>query len=128
MSDGTDSDPGEVERLKAQMWKKPFFIMLRKNLRIEKSPALMLEHYRWIIGLEKRGVVFASGPTFERSSTLGEGMTVFRVDSFEAAEELAAGDPFVRDGAVSYEIRKWQINEGRMVLTVDFSDLSAAPS
>jgi hypothetical protein len=50
------------------------------------------------------------------------GMTVFRADNFDEAGELAASDPFVISGAVKFEIQRWQINEGRINVSIDFSD------
>ena len=82
----------------------------------------MLEHYCWIIELEKQGRVLASGPVTERGGGPGVGMTVFRCDSFEEAAELAATDPFFTSGAAEFEIARWQINEGRLTVSIDLSD------
>ena len=79
---GTDTpDPmAEVERLKAAMIKRSFFVMFRRVVAPERLQPVLLDHYRWIIALEKQGSVFASGPLF------------------------------------------WQVNEGRLSVSVDFSD------
>jgi uncharacterized protein YciI len=114
----------EVERLKARMLKRSFFVMSRTIVEPAKLPTLALPHYQWIIELEKQGVVFASGPLFKRDGSAGVGMTVFRVTDYEAAEALAASDPFCTGGAATYDLQRWQINEGRLTVTVDFSDQS----
>lgn len=114
----------EVARLKGAMLQKSFYVMRRRMVAPEKLLAAMLDHYRWIIDLEKRGLVFASGPVFERDDRPGVGMTVFKVENFEEAEELAAGDPFCICGAAEFEIARWQVNEGRISVTIDFSDQS----
>jgi uncharacterized protein len=49
-------------------------------------------------------------------------MTVLRADSFEAAHAMASEDPFCKVGAVSFQIQKWQVNEGRIQIHVDISD------
>lgn len=121
MSEETDS-ANEVARLKGLMLKKIFYIMRRKIIDPQKLPSVMLDHYQWIIGLEKQGVIFASGPVTERDGRPGVGMTVFKVGSFEEAERLAATDPFCLSGAAEFDIACWQVNEGRMSVTVDFSD------
>ena len=125
MSDASTLDTrGEIERLKALMLKRRFFVMFRRIVAPEKLSAVTLDHYRWIIDLEKQGVVFASGPVFTKDGKPGVGMTVFRVDDMATAERLAAGDPFCSSGAAEFDIQRWQINEGRVTMSMDFSDQS----
>ncbi len=112
----------EVKKLKDQMLQKSYYAMFRTPLDSSKVPAVMLEHYHWMIALEKENQVFLSGPLFKSDGSPGVGMTVFRCESFEQAESIAEQDPFVVCGAVSYEIQRWQINEGRVNISVDFSD------
>jgi uncharacterized protein YciI len=118
----SDDPLAEVERLKALMIKRSFFAMFRTVVAPERLKTVMLDHYRWIIGLEKQGMVFASGPLFRKDGQQGVGMTVFRAASIDEAEALAAGDPFVTSGAAEFEIQRWQINEGRLTVAIDFSD------
>lgn len=119
----THANP-EVERLKARMLKKSYYVMFREVVDTSRISAAVLDHYHWIIGLEKEGRVFASGPLFEADGSQGVGMTVFRAGSAEEAAALAAGDPFCTTGAVRFSIRRWQLNEGRLQLHVDLSDQS----
>ena len=85
---------------------------------------LMLDHYRWIIALEKEGLVFGSGPLFKADGSQGVGMTIFRAPDQVAAAAMAALDPFVSGGAASFTIERWQVNEGRITMSIDFSDQS----
>lgn len=114
--------PTEVLALKEKMLQKQFFVMTREMLDPGKLSPVLLAHYRWIIDLEKQGKVFASGPMFEKDGQQGVGMTIFRVDSWEEAEQLAAADPFCEAGAVDFSIQRWQVNEGRVNVSIDFSD------
>jgi hypothetical protein len=122
LSDHAEDRKRQVERLKERMLKRSFFVMFRQLLDPSKLPDQMLAHYQWIIGLEKRGLVFASGPLFKPDGAAGVGMTVFRVSDFKEAAALAGSDPFCISGATSYELKRWQINEGRVSLSMDFSD------
>ncbi|MBC2662774.1 hypothetical protein H7F50_13530 [Novosphingobium flavum] len=125
MSGAEAIDPqAEVERLKARMIQRSFFVMFRRIVAPERLKSVMLDHYRWIIDLEKQGVVFASGPMFSADGSPGVGMTVFRVDDIETAAALAASDPFCTSGAAEFEIKRWQVNEGRITVAIDFSDQS----
>jgi uncharacterized protein YciI len=114
--------PQEVAALKDKMWQKSYYIMTRSVRDPLKIKAVLLAHYQWMIQMEKEDLVFASGPLFKQDGSQGVGMTVWRVGSFEQAERLAAQDPFVSSGGVDYEIQRWQINEGRVNISVDFSD------
>ena len=114
--------PAEVQALKEKMLQRQYFVMTRKMLDPGKLPPVLLDHYQWIIDLEKQDKVFASGPMFGKDGQQGVGMTVFRVDSWEEAEQLAAADPFYKAGAVGFDIQRWQVNEGRVNVSIDFSD------
>ncbi len=122
MNNSTREAIAEVERLKHPMLKQSFFVMFRRIVAPDRLPGALLDHYRWIIDLEKQGAVFASGPLFAKDGRQGVGMTVFRVADMDAAEKLAASDPFCLSGAAQFEVERWQINEGRVTVTIDFSD------
>lgn len=49
----------------------------------------------------------------------GSGMIAVRAESLAEAAKLAERDPLAREGLRTYEVRGWQLNEGRLVLTVD---------
>lgn len=117
-----------VKSLKDKMWKREYYVMFRTVVNPERIPSVMLQHYGWIIELEKRGDVFVSGPVSDREGNQAAGVTVFRAENWEQADQLAAGDPFVSSGAVSFEIKRWQINEGRINVSIDFSDQTFSAS
>ena len=117
----TEIDP-EVKVLKDQMLQKSYYAMFRTLEDPSKIGPVILDHYHWMIRMEKENRVFASGPLFKNDGSQGVGMTVFRCESFAEAEALAVQDPFVICGAVNYEVQRWQINEGRINVSVDFSD------
>lgn len=115
-------DAEKVKALKERMWKKQYYLMSRTLVHPERIPGVLLEHYEWMIAMEKDGHVFASGPVFDKGGEQGVGLTVFRAESWEQAEEYASADPFVTSGAVDFEIKRWQVNEGRISVSIDFSD------
>ncbi|MCG6658939.1 hypothetical protein HOP52_14355 [Halomonas campisalis] len=82
------------------------------------------EHLKYQVALEKRGILFAAGPTFSRDGTCweGEGMVVIRADSLEEAHRIAAEDPMHKSGAREFEIRPWLLNEGSVTMKVTYSD------
>jgi len=120
--DQSDERQIEVELLKSKMLMKSYFVMFRRIVAREKLNAVMLDHYKWVIDLEKRNLILASGPVYQRDGGPGVGMTVFKVADWESAHALAETDPFCLAGAAEFDVCRWQINEGRISLTIDFSD------
>lgn len=108
--------------------------MLRKKLYVVLSKAagtpdgirdLLPLHLEYMIGLEKKGVVFASGPLSEAGGEpRGDGMTILRCASADEALKIAEADPFYVNGLRSFEVREWTVMEGSLTLTVRFSDQS----
>ncbi len=119
-----NNDQEEVARLKSKMLKKSYYVMFRRVVDPAKLGSVLLAHYQWMIGLEKSGHVLASGPLFDPTEAPGVGMTVFRAAGFEEATALAQGDPFCVCGAATFDIKRWQLNEGRIHISIDLSDQS----
>ncbi len=113
---------GEAQALKHKMWGRDYYVMSRTIKDPSVIPGIIPRHLQWLVGLEKRNLVFASGPLFDTSGKQTGGMTVFRTETLQETEKLAADDPLVSSGAMDFEIQRWQINEGRINVSVDFSD------
>ncbi len=85
--------------------------------------ALLPAHLRYVVGLERRGLVFASGPVRDADGTFrGEGLTVLRAASQDEVRTLADGDPFVVAGLRGYTVARWTVIEGAIGVTLRFSD------
>ena len=71
------------------------------------------EHVGWLLGLESDEVLLVSGPLLSGPATgPGSGATVIRAADEETARLIAAADPFVRAGLRTFEVYRWQLNEG----------------
>jgi uncharacterized protein len=113
-----------VEQMMAKMLKKRLYVVIWKSF---GKPDLIREnlekHLQYMIGMEKRGALFASGPfTPGNGASIGDGMSVFRAVSLDEAKVFANSDPFVLAGARTYDIREWTIMEGSIGITVGFSE------
>jgi len=83
---------------------------------------LLADHLRYMIRLEREGVLFASGPLMGAEGEMtGNGITVLRVSSIEEATKIAHGDPFYKNGLRRFDIHKWIVNEGRLSFGIDLS-------
>jgi uncharacterized protein YciI len=91
----------------------------------EKLKALLPAHLEYMIGLEKRGVLFASGPLADGAGPPdGAGLTILRAASAAEARKLADADPFVSNGLRKYQLKEWTVMEGSLGLRVNLSDQS----
>jgi uncharacterized protein YciI len=90
----------------------------------EKLETLLAEHLEHHIRLEKSGVMFAAGPLFDAEGKNAGGLIIVRAGSFEEARAIADSDPFHREGFRKYTLQRWSMNEGRLNVSVDFSDQS----
>jgi hypothetical protein len=112
----------EVARIQEKMLKRSFFVMFRQVVDAAKFRPALRDHLRWLIDLEHKGVIFASGPAFKPDDTPAPGMTIFRVATFDEAEKLAASDPVCIAGGAEFHIHRWSVGAGRLTVSVDFSD------
>lgn len=81
------------------------------------------DHLEYQTACERaRSLVFA-GPLSDPSgeNIEGVGLIVYRAGSLQAARALADADPMHARGIKTYEIRRWLVNEGSLVLNVGLS-------
>lgn len=106
--------------------------MLRKKLYVlistpvvppEQLKPFLMAHLEYMILLEKRGVVFASGPLSDgEGPPSGHGLTVLRAKNAAEARALAEADPFFANGLRTFELKEWTMMEGTLSLRVNLSD------
>ena len=115
-----------IAELTQKMLRRKFYAVLSQpSATPEKLKALLPAHLEYMIGLEKRGVLFASGPLSDGAGPPnGAGLTVLRAASAGEALALADADPFVVNGLRTYELKEWTIMEGTLGLRVNLSDQS----
>ncbi len=108
------------------MLRKKLYVVLSKgSATAEQIGALLPQHLEYMIGLEKNGVLFASGPlTAAAGAPAGDGLTILRAASADEARTIASADPFVVNKLRTFEVREWTLMEGSFGVTVNFSDQS----
>jgi uncharacterized protein YciI len=120
-------DPqARIRELTKGMLRKKLYVVLSKGGAAPEAIAEQLpQHLEYMIGLEKKGALFASGPLAEADGkSRGDGLTILRAASAEAAREMAQADPFVVKGLRSFELREWTVMEGSLGIKLNFSDQS----
>ena len=116
----------EINELTSRMLRRVLYVVLTTPIKpMSEIEPLLPAHLAYMIELEKRGTLFASGPFIAGKDLLpGTGMTILRAGSFEEAEALAREDPLNKSGVRAFEVRAWQLNEGSFTVTVHYSDKS----
>jgi uncharacterized protein YciI len=79
-----------------------------------------LEHQ---IRLEKQGIMYGAGPaTAPGAQQASFGLIIIRAADEAEARRIADSDPMHSSGVRQYELYAWSLNEGRINVTLDFSD------
>ena len=110
---------------KGMLCKKLYVVLSKGAATPDQIGAHLPQHLEYMIGLEKTGVLFASGPLADtEGKTRGDGLTIIRAPSAAEARKIAERDPFVANGLRSFEIREWTVMEGSLGIKVNLSDQS----
>ena len=115
-----------IRQLTKGMLRKTLFVILSKgNATPEQIGALLPQHLEYMIGLEKAGVLFASGPLADSEGKIrGDGLTIVRAASAADARKIAEQDPFLVNKLRSFELREWTVMEGSLGIKINLSDQS----
>jgi uncharacterized protein len=115
-----------IAALTGKMLRRKFYAVLSEaSPTPEKLEPLLPAHLEYMIGLERRGLLFASGPLADGDGPpTGAGLTILRVPSAQEARAIAEADPFVTNGLRTFEIKQWTVMEGTLGLRVNLSDQS----
>jgi hypothetical protein len=113
-----------VADLTRKMLRKKLYVVLSNPaVAPDKLQPFLSAHLEYMIGLEKRGHVFASGPLSDGAGPpTGAGLTVLRARDLAEARTLAEGDPFFVNGLRTFELKEWTVMEGTLGLRVNLSD------
>jgi len=115
-----------IQHLTKGMLRKKLYVVLSKGgASPEQIGALLPQHLEYMIGLEKQGVLFASGPLADaEGKTRGDGLTIIRAENPGEARKIAEQDPFVINKLRTFELREWTVMEGSLGIKINLSDQS----
>src|SRR5580765_4130164 len=101
----TASGEDRIRQLTQRMLRKKLYVILSKGgATADQIGAVLPQHLEYMIGLEKQGVLFASGPlTAAAGAPAGDGLTILRAASADEARAIASADPFVVNKLRSFE-------------------------
>ena len=115
-----------IRQLTQRMLRKKLYVILSKGgATADQIGAVLPQHLEYMIGLEKQGTLFASGPlTAPAGAPAGDGLTILRAADAAEARAIASRDPFVINKLRTFEVREWTLMEGSLGVKVNFSDQS----
>ena len=115
-----------IADLTRKMLRKKLYVVMSKPVGTpDQLQPFLSAHLEYMIGLEKRGLVFASGPLADgEGPPTGLGLTVLRAKDAKEARALAEADPFFINGLRTFDLKEWTIMEGTLGLRVNLSDQS----
>jgi hypothetical protein len=113
-----------IRQLTKGMLRKKLFVILSKGSATpDQIGALLPQHLEFMIGLEKSGVLFASGPLADSEGKMrGDGLTIVRAASAIDARKIAEQDPFVVNKLRTFELLEWTVMEGSLGIKINLSN------
>lgn len=119
MIDTVETDPRYSKMLRRQFW----VILTRGVKPLDEIRKFRDAHLAHQMRLEKEGILFGAGPLADPDGTLKQfGLIIIRAKTAEEAKTIADSDPMHQNGVREYTLHKWSLNEGRINISIDFSD------
>ena len=101
------------ELTKSMLRKKLYVVLSKGGAAPEQIAEHLPRHLEYMIALEKKGVLFASGPLAAADGQMrGDGLTIVRAASAQAAREIAEADPLVVHGLRSLRTARMDSDGG----------------
>jgi uncharacterized protein len=120
-----DEDARAAALMQKMLRKKLYVLISTPRVAPDALKPLLAAHLDYMIGLERRGLLFASGPfTDPDGAPSGYGLTILRVKDAAEARAIAEAEPFFKNGLRSFELKEWTMMEGTLGLRINLSDRS----
>jgi uncharacterized protein len=117
------NEPG-LEALQGRMLRKRLWVIVTRAVKPREEVRRHLQaHLEHQIRLEKQGIMYGAGPaTAPGAEQPAFGLIIIRAADEAEARRIADSDPMHAAGVRHYELYAWSLNEGRINVTLDFSD------
>jgi uncharacterized protein len=116
-----EKDDKIAELLKPILKKRLFVVLSKAVARPEQMLPFVAEHLEYMNQLENQGKLFASGPFIQEGVLVGDGLTILQTSTPEEAHVLMSAEPLIKRGLREFDLRPWELREGRMMITLNSS-------
>lgn len=115
-----------VDNKMARSMRLSYWVVSSRILKDKSALMPYLEdHFKFILDLESRGMVFAGGPFLtDDGENTGSGMFILKAASREEVTAILEQDPFYVHRLRDYTIQRWQVNVGAISVSVCISQAS----
>ena len=114
-----------VAELLAPMLKKTLFVAIsRVAASASEIEPFVADHLAYMNSLEADGRLWASGPFIQEGVLVGDGLTIPSIATMEEARQAMEEEPLIKRGLRTFELRRWELREGRMTVTLRASTSS----
>jgi len=122
------SDYKEQAKARGSLAKELFMVLSTPGGDPDLVKATLPEHLAYQAEQEAKGLLFLAGPVSDESGAQMEGMglIIYSAASLEEARALAESDPMHANGARSFVLRRWLVNEGALSISLCLSAQSVA--
>ncbi len=90
----------------------------------EDMLAYVPEHLAYMNRMESERNIFASGPFIQEGVLVGDGLTILQTNTIEEARAIMQAEPLIKRGLREFDLRLWELREGRMTITLNASTSS----
>lgn len=112
----------KIDTLIKPMLKMKLFAVISRPLKpAEEILPFVVDHLEYMIELENKGILFASGPFVQPGVLVGAGLTILRADDINQARFYIDEEPLVKQGLRGYEIWEWELREGFLNVSIEFA-------
>jgi uncharacterized protein YciI len=111
-----------VTELLAPMLKKTLFVAInRVAASANEIEPFVADHLVYMNALEADGRLWASGPFVQEGVRVGDGLTILSTTTIEEAQRAMEEEPLIKRGLRTFELKKWELREGRMTISLNAS-------
>jgi uncharacterized protein YciI len=111
-----------VAELLAPMLKKTLFVAIsRVAASASEIEPFVADHLTYMNALEADGRLWASGPFVQEGVRVGDGLTILATATIEEAQIAMEEEPLIKRRLRTFELRKWELREGRMTISLNAS-------
>ena len=101
------------------MLKKTLFVAIIHMVAPASEIELFVaDHLAYMNALEADERLWASGSFIQEGVLVGDGLTILSTATIEEAQQAMEEEPLIKRGLRTFELRKWELREGRMTITL----------